>query len=355
MRAIHRLLAFILPGAALLIALWSAALVHAADLPQGAALPIRVNLAVRLLDVVKISETAGEMSASLEYTARWHDRTQRFDPIATGSSRRDFTGEEAKRVLEEIWTPRLLVENLIDDPRNETTSLSVFSDGAIVLIHRLEADFRIISDLAAFPFDRQTLVFPFASEAHPADEVVFVVDDRDRELSTFAATLTASDWTATSMRSAMETFYGWNARPFVRASAKIVVERAWPRYFLRIFVPFVAVLTVSLFILWASRTTFSDTIGITYSALLALAALSFTFEGSFPGSMSVNSPIAFMISLGYFYLIFVLLVDLLMTHEKLPGARRNPCLTAEVRAQVRYALPIIFTTVCVCIILRSLA
>ena len=123
--AIRPLLTIFLPGAAFLVALWSSVLVQAADLPQGASLPIRVNLAVRLLDVVKISETAGEMSASLEYTARWQDRTQRFDPIATGSSRRDFTGDEARRVLKTIWTPRLLIENLIDDPRNILLAMTI--------------------------------------------------------------------------------------------------------------------------------------------------------------------------------------------------------------------------------------
>lgn len=325
------------------------------DMPTSLQLPVRVNLALRILDIVKIAETSGETSASLEYTARWHDPSIAFDPITFGSARRDFTGDDAKKKIAAIWTPDISLENRISTPRMQTTALSIFADGRVTLIERFDADFRIVNDLSAFPFDRQLLRFPFVSQRHSTEQVIFVIDDRDRELSTFADRLTASDWSGTSLHFAMATIYGWNARPFMRANAVLTVERAWPRYFLRIFVPFVAVLTVSLFILWTPRGTISDTIGITYSALLALAALSFTFEASFPGSMSVNSPIAFMISLGYFYLIFVLLVNLVLESGRLPGAARNPALTIELRAHARYVLPAIFTTVCVCTILRSLS
>lgn len=345
-----------LRAAAFLIASLAATVAWAqTDMPAGMSLPVRVNLALRIIDIVKIAETSGETAASLEYTAQWRDPTLAFDPIEFGSARHDFTGDDAKKEIGRIWTPDVSLENRISDPRAQITALSIFADGRVVLIQRFDADFRIAVDLSAFPFDRQMLTFPFVSQRHSTDEVIFVVDDRDRELSSYADRLTASDWTATSLRFAMETFYGWNARPFMRTKAVLTVERAWPRYFLRIFVPFVAVLTVSLFILWTPRGTISDTIGITYSALLALAALSFTFEASFPGSMSVNSPIAFMISLGYFYLIFVLLVDLLLESGRLPGAARNPALTGELRAYARYALPAIFTTVCVSTILRSLS
>lgn len=325
------------------------------DLPRGAHLPIRVHLSVRLLDVVKIQETTGETSAVIELTARWNDPSQAFDPVAAGANRKDFAEAEASALLETAWSPALWIENRIGDPRQDVTSISVSSNGDVTLIRRLEADFRILNDLSAFPFDTQELTFPIASKRYSSDEVIFIIDDRDRELSGLAGRLTARDWQPGKMVFAMEQFYGWNARPFMRVIATTTVERAWPRYVLRIFVPFLAVISVSLFILWAPRGFVSDTPSITYSALLALAALSFTFEASFPGSMSVTSPIAFMISLGYFYLIFTLLIDLGLRTEHFPLRERYPFLAIEARRYVRFVLPATFAVVCVATILRSLA
>ena len=51
-----------------------------------------------------------------------------------------------------------------------------------------------------------------------------------------------------------------------------------------------------------------------FSSLLALAAISFTFESSFPGSISLNTPVAEMISLGYLYLVTVLMFEICLLY-----------------------------------------
>jgi len=324
-------------------------------LPQSTHLPVRVHLTMRLLDFSKIEETTGLASAVLEMSERWNDPSLRFDPIQAGSNRRDFAEEQASEELKRMWAPSVAIENQIGDARVDAIFLSIFANGDVTLIRKLDADFRTIADLSAFPFDTQQLVFSFASRFHAADEVIFVVDDRDRELSALARSLTDSDWTPDRLDFSAERFYGWNAKPFMRVKATAKVSRAWPRYVLRIFVPFIAVLSVSLFVLWAPRGFVRDIPGITYSALLALAALSFTFESSFPGSMSVSSPIAFMISLGYFYLILALMVDLVLESEKFPLKAAYPYISEEARRYIRYVLPGIFTIISVGTIVRALA
>ncbi|OJF92561.1 hypothetical protein [Pararhizobium antarcticum] len=325
------------------------------DIPQSIPLPVRVHLAVRVLDVSKVEETAGLASAVIEVTQRWNDPSLRFDPVRDGAGRKDFTEAQASEKLQNMWSPTVTLENQISDARVDTASLSVFSNGDVTMIRKLDADFRTPIELSAFPFDTQRLVFPFASRLYAADDVIFIVDDRDRDLSTLARSLTDSDWTPGRLEFSLEQFYGWNAKPFMRVNATAIVSRAWPRYVLRIFVPFIAVLSVSLFVLWAPRGFVGDIPGITYSALLALAALSFTFEASFPGSMSVSSPIAFMISLGYFYLILALMADLILESGKFPFRAAYPYLPEEARRYVRYVVPGIFTTICVATILKALA
>ncbi|MCV3766355.1 neurotransmitter-gated ion-channel ligand-binding protein [Rhizobium sp. TRM95796] len=325
------------------------------SLPGRVHLPIETHLSVRLLNITRLEETKGEISARVEYTQGWKDPNQAFDPLAAGVYRHDYFGEEAEAKIAAIWTPDVTIANQIDEPRSRSVALSISADGTMSLIRQLDADFRISVDLAAFPFDRQNIDFVFTAPRYSASDLIFVVDDRDREISAIADQISISDWRPERLSFALTQFYGWNAKPFVRATVTATVSREWPRYLLRIFIPFAAVVSVSLFILWAPDKVKVDHAGITYSALLALAALSFTFESSFPGSMSVNSPIAFMISLGYFYLVLTLLVHLGLQHAEFPAARRNAYLIEEIHRSVRFTLPAIFTLICICSVVRSLS
>ena len=324
-------------------------------LPQGVQRPLQVHLVVRVLDILKIDETTGDAQLVVEVQQRWRDPALQFNAIAFGRDRQDFTGAEASAKLASIWNPAVEIENKTGDETLQLEAMSIRSSGEVTYMRRLEGSFRFARDLSAFPFDQQHVKLAFVSQYYPADDVVFVQDYQDRQLSGLPGHLSASDWSARSLAFNTTQFYGWSARPFGKLTAEVASDRKWPRYFLRIFIPFIAVLSVSLFILWQPKGLINDKTGVTYSALLALAALSFTFEASFPGSMSVTSPIAFMISIGYFYLILALLIDLFMESERFPGRQTYPFLSSEVRRAVRYVLPLMFCIICICVVLRSLA
>lgn len=323
-------------------------------LPTGIHLPLPVHFSMRVLSLSRLSETAGEASMMVETTERWTDPGQAFDPKVTGFGRVDHVGADAEARLADMWTPGTEIENQISEPRSSSVSLSRRADGTVTRIRRLDADFRIDVDMTTFPFDRQRLTLSFVTPRHSADEVIFVMNDIDRELSSVAPELSATNWTARSLQFVMERFHGWNAKPFVRIKASTVIERQWPYYLLPIFIPFVAVLSVSLFILWAPEKLLGDKAPMTYSALLALAALSFTYESSFPGSISMNSPVAFMVSLGYFYLVFVLLLNIVLVYSNFPGKQRYPHLEAAIRDNIRYSVPTSFVLICICSVARSL-
>lgn len=327
----------------------------AKPMPQGIYLPMAVHLTVRVLNVSRIDETTGEASMMIEVSERWTNPHLAFDPKITGFGRFDYIGADAQQRLAEMWTPGTLIENQIREPRTQSTAMILRADGSVTRIRRLDADFRITINMTTFPFDRQQLTLSMISPRHSADEVIYVMNDIDRELSTIAGDVSATNWTPESLDVVMERFHGWNAQPFVRVLSTATVVRDWQYYVLPIFVPFLAVLSVSIFILWSRDSLIGDKAPITYSALLALAALGFTYESSFPGSISMNSPVAFMVSLGYFYLILVLLVDIVLTYANYPGRQRYPYLEAEIRSNLRLTLPLVFALVCLCAAFRALA
>lgn len=322
-------------------------------LPQGVFLPMRVNMALRVLNVSGLKETTGEASMTVEITERWRNPALSFDPRQTGFGRRDYVGDEALAQLAAMWTPGTIIENQIGQGRSETTAVSILSNGMVTRIRHLDADFRVLINMGSFPFDTQRLTLAMISQRHSADEVIYVIDDLDRELSTVSAEVSAANWTGNRLDMVMERFHGWNAKPFVRVKATAVLVRSWQHYVLRLFVPFFAVTSVTVFILWAPAALIGAKAPIAYSALLALAALSFTYEANFPGSISMNSPIAFMISLGYFYLIAVLAIDIALTYANYPGKQRFPHLESELRAYLGLALPAVFLTLCLGVVFNA--
>ena len=58
-----------------------------------------------------------------------------------------------------------------------------------------------------------------------------------------------------------------------------------------------------------------------------------------------------MISLGYFYLPFVLLTDAMLTSKDGSLARRHPALLPELRRNVRWTVPILFFGFCLLLLL----
>ena len=148
---------------------------------------------------------------------------------------------------------------------------------------------------------------------------------------------------------------GWNARDYQGVEATIVLQRLSGRFLLRILAPIGAALLISIFVMGMPGLSSKDKGGLVVSALLALTALSFTFETSFPGSISLNSPIAKIISLAYLYLMLVLLADSLLSGPSQNAASRRHAFAAELRRQLRWAMPAIMLILCADILLRSAA
>lgn len=350
------LLALVLAAAAPVLAAKSAAAdeIDKDALPSGVELPIRVRVALRVLDIAEVKEVAGQAKLLVEATQRWSDPRNRFDPVAVGTARVDRVGKEAEAFLDRIWTPGLVADNQIGDAESRTVAVSAHADGEIVVVERWEADFRVALDMAAFPFDHQEMKVSFSLPRWPKQDVVLTATEADRRFSTVEKQVAVVDWRPTGLTFANAETTGWNARSYSRLDVGVGIERLSVRYILRIFVPIVAVLAVSVYVLWAPGLGATDKGNMIFSALLALAAVSFTFEASFPGSISLNTPVAQIISLGYLYLILVLACDALLASHCADRTSRFHRAALELRRQASWALPTIMTVVCAGAVVRVL-
>jgi hypothetical protein len=323
-------------------------------LPQGVELPVRVRVALRVLNVLEIKEVAGQGRLQVELTQRWQDPRLAFDAIARGLARDDRVGDEADEYLKTIWTPGLTLDNQIGDKDSRSVALSVHAHGEVMLIERFESDFRFRMNMDAFPFDQQRLTLSLSLPRYPQQEAVIVTTEADRQFSGVDATPSVVDWRPLGLRFSNDLAMGWNARSYSRLNATVTMARDAQRYILRVFVPIMAVLAVSLFVLWSPGLKEQDKGGLIFSSLLALAAISFTFESSFPGSISLNTPIAEMISLGYLYLVAVLMFEIVLAVAIARPQGRWSGEAAALRSHLRWALPAIMLIVCLGAALRAL-
>lgn len=324
------------------------------SLPEGVELPVRVRVAFRVLNVLRIAEVAGQGRFYVEVTQRWNDPRLRFDAVAHGAGRIDRVGADADAYMKAIWNPALSVDNQIGERESRTVAVSTYANGDVVFIERYESNFRFRMNMDAFPFDTQDLTLSFSLPRYAKQEAILIATEADRQFSGIEETLSVVDWKPVRLRFANEESMGWNARSYSRLNATVTLTRQSERYLLRIFIPILAVLAVSIFVLWAPGLTEKDKGTQIFSSLLALAALSFTFEASFPGSISLNTPVAQIISLGYLYLVAVLLFDAIISAGcRRPHARLFPIWVA-LRREIRWALPMLMVVVSIGAAVRAI-
>lgn len=89
------------------------------------------------------------------------------------------------------------------------------------------------------------------------------------------------------------------------------------------------IMLASLFVLLSPDTNYFSKGTMIFSAMLALVALNFTLEGSFPGSLSLPTPVSSILTSGFFYLAAALGLNVLVMNPDSKWARKNVLLATE--------------------------
>ena len=328
-------------------------LVAQVDVPPMQPLPVTIETTARFLDVSRIQENIGEFSASIELTFRWSDVRQEFDPVREGRYRRDFFGRGAAIELDKMWNPAIQLRNIVGAPRAEDFTLVIESTGAITLTRTVEATFRMPIDMSHFPFDELMLPVEIASSRFAERFVAFVNRPDANSLTSVTKTPRATGWSLANISFGAAYFTAANGD--VRSLLKIDVEadRSWRQIALRIFVPFFTIMLSSLFVLWSPDTNYFPKGTMIFSSMLALVALNFTLEGSFPGSLSLQTPVSSILTSGFFYLAVSLALNIVAMNPDAPWAKKHVMVAAEVRSILRWAVPVVILIYWSALILRA--
>jgi len=324
------------------------------DVPPMQPLPIAIATTARLIDVARIQENIGEFSATIELTFQWSDMRQQFDPVREGRYRREFFGRAAQQELEKVWNPAPQMRNIVGAPRSEDTSLAIESSGRITLVRTLDATFRMAIDMSNFPFDELDLPFEIVSARFPERFVVFVNRADSQGMTSINRTPRATGWTLANITFRNSIFTASNGDPRSLLKATVAADRQWKQISLRIFVPFFMIMLASLFVLLSPDTNYFSKGTMIFSAMLALVALNFTLEGSFPGSLSLPTPVSSILTSGFFYLAAALGLNVIVMNPDSKWARKNVLLATEVRSIIKWVAPVMILIYWAALILRAM-
>jgi len=128
----------------------------------------------------------------------------------------------------------------------------------------------------------------------------------------------------------------------------VTLERRSSRFALQTFSPVFTMLMVSILVLYSTVLDAKTKAALIFSSLLGLSALSFTFESTFPGSFSLNTPISKIIAIGYLYLIIILLFKSFL------GNKSESKLYKVTSSYINWGLPSIMFIICIGLVIRTI-
>ena len=298
--------------------------------PEGT--PTRVSAGVFLLDLYKIDDVAQTFSADLILSLRWRDSR-----LARGMD----PGADALRnyPLAQVWNPSPILLNARDASPLEPEMVRVRADGECRYSQRFEGAFSFKSDLADFPFDRQTLTVQVVIPPRAGD----VELAPDEALSGLWGDVSIPNW---RLLDSSDRIYE-KRLPQVRDEARIYehaqqVARHHVYYVWKLIVPLIIVVLMSWSVFWISPKAVVQ-LGLGATSVLTLIAYRFATATLLP-------PIGYLTRLDLFLtassvLVLLALVEAILTVGLADKGRVEAALRID--RVCRVAAPVLFAGVVV--------
>jgi len=268
---------------ALILACLLAPGVQAATLPDDrpddpappAPLPVEVEVAAYLMDLLSIDEKEQTFQAELLLNFRWKD------------PRLAHTHAESLRLIEDavterlqtIWNPNVQFVNAVEK-QIFNQALTLHPDGTVE--HRVDVlgRFSTPMDFQRFPFDRQQLKILLESFLGQTSQMQFTIDSGRTRADPDSASgdLNLMGVHALVTQSAIS---GWNEN-FSRYVLELAVERNVKFYTWRVIVPITIIVMISFALFFVEIDSYHDRVAIAMACLLACVATQFAISFSLP-------------------------------------------------------------------------
>jgi len=292
--------------------------------------PKEVLVGIYVINVESINSANQSYKAVVGISLRWND------PSLVCSSPED-AGKFRRFGRDEVWNPGAAMLNMRSASRQFEDNVSVDCDGNVLYLQLFYGDFVTSADIRDFPFDKRTLKIELVSTRYETDEVRFAVypDGTGR-----GEQFSIADWKIDKDPVTESTPYYFkpNNRKLASFVYKLGAERNYKYFILKIIIPLVFIVLMSLSVFWIPPTQLGPQIGLSVTSMLTLIAYLFAVGKVVPDVEYLTRFDKFVF--GSTIMVFLALVESIMTGSL--SASDNNELAKKIDWYSRIIFPVVF-------------
>jgi hypothetical protein len=330
--------------------------------PLGKGLPVMVRTAVYFAEIEEIDEDEGEFVATVDVRLRWEDPRLRYPVSQAPRGFVDLRGAAADARIAEIWTPDVVIANVVDEPTQRQHGLRIHPDGRVELMQRTRARFSTVFDLERFPFDRQFLRVELVAGKETTDVVVLDYRQDDLDFTRVADDVQLPGWSTGLLDFRRVPLVGWHGESHARLRVAVEVVRHPGRTISAIFIPLFASLLIPLVAIWLNRVENGEfkiaafeLANMVIGGLFAVIALNFTVGAAYPTLAAADNTVTRLFALNYAVLATSLLVNLVVFRSGVVRRLFGKHVQVEVYMCLVWALPILALGTAIATVLVAMA
>ena len=199
---------------------------------------------------------------------------------------------------------------------------------------KIKGTFRSSMDVSKFPFDKHLLAIRIADNVYNVDSLSYATSNFYTGIS---SELSSPEWDIYPEKSIIDTVKDFGIK-FAEYKYSFLVDRKSTSFTIKILIPILIVISVSLLNLFIPKHELETCIGLGITSLLSIIALHFSISGQLP---DVNYPTKIdLLMIGSYLLIFLSMVEIIIAYNLSQNHRTEKLNSIEHKA--KYILPISF-------------
>jgi hypothetical protein len=277
--------------------------------------PIKVKIAVDLLDINSISDHEQSIGFKAEMKLTWTDPRNAFDPNVAGVDIKTLSGDFQFNELSTGWYPQVVLLNEYDATESGAILYKVKPDGSSTLFQTINATAKVPMNLERFPFDSQKLRIKFAIFGYDTEEMVLEPDVFLYDLS--RTELTISEWDVTNFQS----FIGEMKAPILGAdkntstfTLEVDVKRESKFTIGTIIIPLILIVFLSFSVFWLDVHSIQDRLNVSFIGILTITAYQLVIGDSLP-HVSYFTLVHWLINISLIMVCLSIVVNVFMKHS----------------------------------------
>ncbi len=304
--------------------------------------PVRVALALHVINLASIDEVAQQFTLSAYVLASWTDQRLAWTPVDPSDHRRRYHPED-------LWTPALVVVNAVNRPRFYDIGISARPDGAVSYSARMDVALSANFNLRKFPFDTQTLETIIHPNRVNLGRVVFAESpDATWMAAEFETYSALASWRLTGLGAKLGQAPGPRGGEISEMRFTIRLRRRWQFYLWKLCLPLLLMVCLSWSVFWVDPRDLGNQVQIAVTTILTIIAFGLALSFTLPRIAYLTFLDAFFLTSYVF--VFAAMLELMIVHVSLRGGREHHA--ARLRQVSRWAVPLAYVAAVAAIAFR---